>query len=333
LTIPLSMTTPTLIPVGLFGTNGHQVHRHLLENPLARLAACAGFSQPPLPDEHPHRPALRVYKTFDELLGDPDIQLVVLCSPIRAEQPAHALAALRAGKHVFAEKPCALDENDLDRLLAEAASRGLVFREMADSAYSKPYAAMRRIVQSGALGEIVQIACQKSYPWRDSRPQDESTDGGLVRQCALHAARWIEHVAGRRIASIHPLETRLGNPDPNGQSRIAACLAMTLDNGGLASITANYLNPKGTGLHGYESLVIHGTLGLVESLRGGTLTRLVVGSTDHGPIDSSAPEKSQFQHLLEHLALGSPMPIPLAEELSPTRWMIRAKKILDAPAW
>jgi hypothetical protein len=44
----------------------------------------------------------------------------------------------------------------------------------------------------------------------------------------------------------------------------------------------------------------------------------------------SEPVKSQFQHLLEHLALGSPMPIPLAEELSPTRWMIRAKKILDS---
>jgi predicted dehydrogenase len=324
------MPTPSRLQVGLFGTNGHQVHRPLLENPLARLAACAGFTQPPLPEGHPDRPALRVHETLEDLLADPDIQLVVLCSPVRADQPAHALAALRAGKHVFAEKPCALDENDLDRLVAESTSRGLVFREMADSAFVKPYAAMRRIVQSGVLGEIVQITCQKSYPWRDSRPQNETTDGGLVRQCALHAARWIEHVACRKITSIHPLETRLGNPDPAGQSRIAACLSITLDNGGLASINANYLNPAGTGIHGYESLVIHGTLGLVESLRGGSLTRLVIGSTDHGPLDVSAPEKSQFQHLLEHLVLGTPMPIPLLEELSPTRWMIRAKKILDA---
>lgn len=268
-----------------------------------------------------------MHNSLDALLADEEIQLVVLCSPVRAEQPAHALAALRAGKHVFAEKPCALEEKALDLLIAEAASRGLVFREMADSAYSKPYAAIRRIVQSGALGEIVQIACQKSYPWRDSRPQDESTDGGLVRQCALHAARWIEHVADRKIASINLLETRLGNPDPAGQSRMAACLAMTLDNGGLASITANYLNPSGTGIHCYESLVIHGTKGLVESLRGGTLTRLVIGSIDHGALDVSTPVKSQFQHLLEHLVLGVPMPIPLNDELSPTRWMLHAKTI------
>jgi predicted dehydrogenase len=84
-----------------------------------------------------------VHETLEDLLADPDIQLVVLCSPVRADQPAHALAALRAGKHVFAEKPCALLEDDLDRILAEAASRNLVFREMADSSFINPYAAMR----------------------------------------------------------------------------------------------------------------------------------------------------------------------------------------------
>jgi len=239
------------------------------------------------------------------------------------------MSALRAGKHVLAEKPCAFHENELDSLIVEASSRGLVFREMSDSAFIKPYAAMRRIVQSGTLGEIVQVTCQKSYPWQDWRPQDESTDGGLIRQCAVHAARWIEHVACRRIASIHPLETRLGNPDSKGKSRMATCLAIKLDNGGVASISANYLNPSGTGIHGYESLLIHGTKGLMESIRGGALTRLVIGSKDHGSFDTSSPEKSQFQHLLEHLLLGAPMPISLLEELSPTRWMIRAKKYLE----
>ncbi len=326
------MSISPRIEVGLFGTNGHQVQSLLLESPIARLAACAGFPHMPLPDSHPDRPTLRVHDSLEALLADDKIQLVVLCSPIRSEQPAHALAALRAGKHVFAEKPCALDENDLDRLLAEAASRGLVFREMADSAFIHPYADMRRIVQSGELGEIVQITCQKSYPWRDWRPQDETTDGGLVRQCALHAARWIEHVACRKILSIHLLETRLGNPDPYGQSRMAACLSVELDNGGIASISANYLNPPGTGLHGYESLVIHGNKGLVESLRGGTSTRLVIGSEDRGPLEISGTVKSQFQHLLEHISIGLPMPFTVLEEVSPTRWMIRAKKILDSKA-
>lgn len=323
---------PSRLQVGLFGTNGHQVTRYLLDHSMARLAACCEFPQPPLPDDHPDRPALRIHATFEDLLADEDIQLVVLCSPVRADQPAQALAALRAGKHVFAEKPCALDESDLELLIAEASARGLVFREMADSSFIRPYADIRRIVQSGILGETVQITCQKSYPWHDSRPQDETTDGGLVRQCALHAARWIEHVACRKIHSIHLLETRLGNPAPQGQSRMAACLSMELDNGAIATISANYLNPRGTGLHGYESLVIHGTKGLVESLRGGTSTRLVIGSEDRGPLDVSGTVKSQFQHLLEHLVQGSPMPFSVLDEVSPTRWMIRAKKMLEARA-
>ena len=324
------MTKPSRLQVGLFGINGHQVTRHLLDNPLARLAACCGFPHPPLPDDHPDRPSLRIHATLEDLLADEGVQLVVLCSPVRADQTAHALAALRAGKHVFAEKPCAFHEDELDLLIAEASARGLTFREMADSAFIRPYADMRRIVQSGELGEIVQITCQKSYPWRDSRPQDETTDGGLVRQCALHAARWIEHVACQKILSIHLIETCLGNPDSKGQSRMAACLSMELEKGGIASISANYLNPPGTGLHGYESLVIHGSMGLVESLRGGTSTRLVIGSQDRGPLNISGTVKSQFQHLLEHIVLGSPMPFSVLEEVSPTRWMIRAKKNLVA---
>lgn len=325
----MNMTPNRRLQIGLFGTNGHQVHHQLIDEPLAVLAACHGYAEIPLPGDHPDRPQVRVCRSLGEMLSDERLDLVVLCSPVRAEQAGHALEALRAGKHVFAEKPCALNEEDLDLLLRESADRGLVFREMADSSYIPVYRAMKEVVLSGVLGEIVQVTALKSYPWRDSRPQDESTDGGLVRQCALHAARWIEHVAGRKIASVQLKETCLGNPVGGGQSRMAANLLLTLDNGGVAGITANYLNQPGTGVHGYESLVIHGTGGLVESLRGGQTTRLVVGGTDHGEL-RLAGYRTQFRCLLEHLASETPMPMTVEEEVSPTRWMIRAKESLAA---
>lgn len=69
------------------------------------------------------------------------------------------LSRSRAGKHVYAEKPCALNESDLDRIVATAHETGLLFREMAGTAFGRPYYAMREIVASGFLGEIV-----RSFP-------------------------------------------------------------------------------------------------------------------------------------------------------------------------
>jgi hypothetical protein len=43
-----------------------------------------------------------------------------------------------------------------------------------------------------------------------------------------------------------------------------------------------------------------------------------------------AEGRTQFRFLLEHLAHGTPMPMSVADEVSPTRWMIRAKESLAA---
>lgn len=325
------MKCSTRLPVALFGTNGHQVHRKLQNHPQARLAACCHFEQPPLARDHPDYSQMRICQNLDEVLDDQDVQLVVLCSPRRQDQAGHALSALRAGKHVYAEKPCAFSEQDLDAIILEASQRGLVFREMADTAFQAPYFAMREIVQSGILGEVIQINAQKSYPWRDRRPQDEETDGGLIRWCAVHAARWIEHVAGMRITSIQAIETSAGNPRINGGSRMAACLIMNLAGGGVASISANYLNPPGTDVHGYESLTIFGTTGLVESQRGGCVTRLVVGHEDRGGIPEADKSLDYFDLLLGHILQGDSMPLSIEEETNPTRWMIRAKSQMAKP--
>ena len=67
-------------------------------------------------------------------------------------------------------------------------------------------------------GEIVQVFAQKSYPWHESRPQDEAVDGGLTLQVGIHAARFVEHVTGIRISSLDLIETTHGNPTANGQS-------------------------------------------------------------------------------------------------------------------
>ncbi|MBE2205276.1 MAG: Gfo/Idh/MocA family oxidoreductase [Chthoniobacterales bacterium] len=311
-----------MIAVGLHGANGHQIHDRLVGHPLARLAAVSCFPEARLPE---NAEGLVRCSSLEELLSLPEITAVSLCSPRRADQARDAIAALRAGKHVLAEKPCAASEADLDAILQTSRETGRFFHEMAGTAFSQPYFAMRQIVADGRIGDVIQVIAEKSYPYYDGRPQDEAMDGGLIGQNAIHALRFVEHVAGVPITSIQAVETGAGNPVSGGGLVMAASLLMTLENGGVASISANYLNPSGTGVWSYESLRILGSEGMVESLAGGRHTRLVIGDRGCGPLDVSESGPDWLDHFFQEIAGTAVFPLPLERELSPTRWAIRAK--------
>ncbi len=90
--------------------------------------------------------------TTDELLGSDEVDLVVnLTVPI-----AHAeisVAALRAGKHVFTEKPLATTRDDGRRVLDAAASSGLEVGCAPDTFLGAGIQTCRRLIEQGELGE------------------------------------------------------------------------------------------------------------------------------------------------------------------------------------
>ncbi|MBL9198971.1 MAG: Gfo/Idh/MocA family oxidoreductase [Opitutaceae bacterium] len=319
---------PRRLGVGLYGANGHQLAAaKLADHPHARLVAAAGLPPARVPG------GVRRHDSLDALLADPAVEIVSLCSPRRADQARDAIRCLEAGRHVYAEKPAALTEADLDRILAAATRAGKQFHEMAGTAFSSHYAMMRRLVRDGAVGEVVQIHVQKSYRYGAARPQDEDIDGGMFLQAGIHAARLVEHVGGVRMRSLTGWETTFGKPPgQDGAGKSAAAAQAVLENGGLATITMNYLNPPGTTLpHGNESLRVFGTKGYVESIDGGQRMRLVTAGKITEPHELG-PATDYFDFVAAHLARGDPMPLTLDEELHPLRQLLRAKEALRAGA-
>jgi predicted dehydrogenase len=313
------------INIGLYGTNGHQIHRALVDHPSGRCVATAAMPMDSLPDALKHDPEIRHYETLEAMMHDARIDLIALCSPRRRDQAREAIRCLEAGKHVYAEKPCAMTEEDLDALLAAAKRTGRAFHEMAGTAFTQPYLAMRKTIQAGTLGTIVQVLAQKSYPYHDRRPQDEDVDGGLLMQAGVHALRFVEHVAGLKVRTIHAVETGLGNPKPGGL-RMATSMMMTLENGGVASVLCNYLNPPAFGLWGNETLRIFGTEGFIEAVDGGTRTRCVLNDEDRGPLNiEEAGGRDYLDLYLDSLLGRGSMPMHLKDEIHPTRMVIRAK--------
>ena len=313
------------IRVGLFGTVGHQIQNDLNGHPKAEIVALCGFEPEQIPA---HLSGARVFKTLEEMLADESLQLISFCSPFKDEQGEQIIRALEAGKHVYAEKPCCLSEEVLDRIVETAERTGMRFHEMNASSLAQPYCTIRDIVKSGVIGEVIQILSQKSYPWVDWRPKDERIDGGLTRQVGLYNVRFAEHVAGLKVKSLEVRETQLGNDHEDSDCRRAVSMLMTFENGAVGSAVANYSCPQPPDWPqwGYENLRIFGTKGFIESIDAGRIGTLAVTGQPSQTLDFSSPGQDMLELFFDEIATGEDrVPFTLEEELSPTRWVLRAK--------
>jgi predicted dehydrogenase len=90
--------------------------------------------------------------TFAELLADDDVRIVVNLTVPQAHVEV-ALAALAAGRHVWTEKPLALDRAGARTVLDAAAAAGLRVAAAPDTVLGPAFQAALRLVRSGAIGE------------------------------------------------------------------------------------------------------------------------------------------------------------------------------------
>lgn len=103
------------------------------------------------------------YTDFRELLADAAIDVVsVVTMWDQHVQPA--VAALEAGKHVFLEKPMASTVADCDRIIAAASRATGKFMVGHICRFNPRYAAAKKQIESGKLGEIVSIYARRNLP-------------------------------------------------------------------------------------------------------------------------------------------------------------------------
>jgi predicted dehydrogenase len=97
--------------------------------------------------------------TPDELIADPDVDLVVNLTIPAAHAPV-TLAALRAGKHVWSEKPLATSRDDGREILREARARGLQVGCAPDTFLGAGLQTCQRLIERGAIGvPLAATAC------------------------------------------------------------------------------------------------------------------------------------------------------------------------------
>lgn len=135
-------------------------------------------------------------------LADPAVQAVVIASPTTLHA-THLMAAARAGKAIFCEKPVAQDLASTAEALAVVADTGVPFQIGFNRRYDPGYAEVARAVHAGELGRVEMFRSQSSDP---TPPPEEyvAVSGGIYVDSVIHDIDMARFVAGE-VARVNAL--------------------------------------------------------------------------------------------------------------------------------
>jgi predicted dehydrogenase len=152
------------------------------------------------------------YTSVNDLLADPGVQAVYIASP-NDQHKAQAIAAAKAGKHVFCEKPLALNSKDAAAMLAACDKAGVKLGVGFMMRYNAYHQQIKNMVDKGTLGKIVfaraQLTCW--YPamkgaWRQD---PKCGGGGAIMDLSVHCIDLLEMLLGPVVEVGGYIETRV----------------------------------------------------------------------------------------------------------------------------
>jgi predicted dehydrogenase len=321
--------------LGLIGSTGHwQTYAPALEH-VAGLTLVA--AAPSGPEEttgaFDHAPGLtagtRRYDDAREMLETERLDVVQVCG--RGDRiPAWVRAALERGLPVMAEKPIAMDLPTLGELFRTARRTRAALVPMHTMRGVAELAAVRQAVRAGEIGDPVLSSSRKSYKWGGSRPdayRSRKTFPGLAPWVGIHAFDWLHWILGDVFTEVMGREGTTARPDYPACGSQAA-FVLTMHNGGVASVTLDYLRPESAPTHGDERLRIAGTRGVVEaSLVEHKVTLITAGKRPRTlPVKRPVDLFTQFARSLRG---ESPPPLTLHEACRITEIAIKAQQAAE----
>jgi len=170
--------------------------------------------------------------------------------------------------------------------------------------FDPPYLAMRRVVESGAIGEVLQMDAQKSYQL-GTRPEWQThaaTYGSTILWIAIHGIDLMLWVSGRRFTEAASLQSHVRFPEVGDMQNVTATL-FKMDNGGMATLRMDYLRPGTAGSHGDDRLRVAGTKGIVEYQESTGVT-LVSGDVKPVTVKDLPPKGSVFADYVQWVIQG-----------------------------
>jgi predicted dehydrogenase len=235
-----------VIGLGYWGPN---LVRNLVELPEIEIAYFCDLRPHALESMSRRYFGIPCSTSVDALLQDRSLDAVVIATPVSTHYQL-ALAALKADKHVFVEKPLAASSDQARHLVDEAARRELVLMPGHTFLYSPPVTAIKKLMDSGELGDIYFISTSRvnlglhqpdvSVVW-DLGPHDFS----ILRY-------WLDELPAQ-VSALSRSCILPGTPD-------VAFIDLAFPSGTIAHVELSWLAPsklRRTAIVGSEKMVVY----------------------------------------------------------------------------
>jgi predicted dehydrogenase len=252
------------------------------------------------------------YPDFHRMIEDtqPDVAIISTRLDII---PEVIIAAARAGCHIIAEKPLALDLESLAKVHEAVHESGVKLTAMLSMRSEPQFVAAKDIYDSGMIGEVVLVNGRKSYKWgtRAEWMGEKEKYGGTIGWVGIHAIDFINYVTGLGFKRVAAMKGNFAHPErPACEDNCT--LILELSNGGHATASVDLYRPASASTHGDDWIRIVGTKGVLEA-RGSDLTCSLLSDSGQ-PVQVELPQKTKvFREFLLAVAGDGSLRIPQEE--------------------
>ena len=177
-----------------------------------------------------------IYTDYKKILEDKDIDAVLVCSSTDTHAQI-SIEAIKAGKHVFCEKPV---DHSVEKIQAVAdtlaANPGIKFQVGFNRRFDHNFAAIRAAYDAGKIGEahILKITSRDPEP---PNPKYIAVSGGIFLDMTIHDFDMVRYLSGAEVEEVYAEGSVTVDPEIGKAGDIdTAVITLKLDNGATAVI-------------------------------------------------------------------------------------------------
>ena len=144
----------------------------------------------------------KAYGSYDELVSDPDVDLVYVATPHNCHYP-HVRLALEHGKAVLCEKAFMMNAREAEELTALARSKGVLLAEAIWTRYMPFSRTIKEVVESGVIGNARFLSANLGYAvdWKERLVRPE-LGGGALLDLGVYCLNFASMLFGDEIEDI-----------------------------------------------------------------------------------------------------------------------------------
>ena len=201
-----------------------------------------------------------VYTDHRAILDDPQIDAVVICSATETHTQ-FIVDAAQAGKHIFCEKPIALDLAKIDAALAAVEKAGVKLQIGFNRRFDANFRHLHEIVQSGGIGQVQLLQITS----RDPAPPPISYikgSGGIFLDMTIHDFDMARYLVGDEVEEVYATGGVMVEPAIGQAGDIDTAVITLRFKGGAIGI----INNSRQAVYGYDQRAeVFGSKGAVEA--------------------------------------------------------------------